>query len=293
MNILFPASLNSSREVSEFWQKEAAAAEAIGFEISIISESHFGSPISIYNHKSPYLYRGWILKPQDYAEMDGLVNSKLQNSFENYMWSYNFPEWYGVLADFTPSSLIIPADEIRNSGLVLLAEQIANMLGDKSVMIKDYLKSRKHEWYEACFIRDASDEKELVRVMTNFFNLQGRDFYGGLIFRDFIDLKKVGFHPKSKMPLPLEFRTFFLNGKPIFTTPYWSNDAQYPEDFLYPPEEWLSDIGKLLKSPFVALDIAQGEDGRWWVIEVNDGGSAGLPDHVNLEEFYQILKNNL
>ena len=60
-----------------------------------------------------------------------------------------------------------------------------------------------------------------------------------------------------------------------------------------PSQEWLEAVGKNLKSPFVALDIAQGENGKWWVIEVNDGGCCGYPDNVDKEEFYQILMKNL
>lgn len=80
MNILFPSNLGSPKEVSSFWQKEADAAKTVGFEISILSESHFGSPISIFNKSSSYLYRGWIMKPSDYAEVDELVTIELYNS---------------------------------------------------------------------------------------------------------------------------------------------------------------------------------------------------------------------
>jgi hypothetical protein len=128
--------------------------------------------------------------------------------------------------------------------------------------------------------------------MTNFFNLQGRDFFGGLVFREFLQLKKLGTHPKSGMPLPVEFRTFFLHQKPILTTPYWDNDILYPEVVEAPPTAWLESIGEKMLSPFVALDIAQDENDNWWVIEVNDGGSAGYPDSVNSKEFYQTLYQN-
>jgi len=288
MNILFPSNLGSPHQVDSFWQKEADAAKAVGFDISILSESHFGSPMSIVNKQSSSLYRGWIVKPTIYQEMNEL-GAGLFNSHKDYMWSYNFPEWYAELKEETPYSVIVPADEIVGSGLASVAEKVAKEFGSKSILIKDYLKSRKHEWYDACFIRDASDQEESLRVMGNFFKLQGRDFYGGLVCRDFLSLKKIGFHPKSRMPLPIEFRTFFMNGVPCFTTPYWSNDATYPDGVEYPPMVWLIELGKRNKSPFVALDIVQAEDDRWWVIEVNDGGSAGLPDHVSLEEFYSIL----
>lgn len=297
MNIIFPCKPGSTHEEDSCWSKELIAAEEAGFSISLLSDAAWGDPLTIrpmtsFSKEDSFLYRGWILKPQSYKELTEIKLSFI-NNYDNYMWSYHFPHWYNELKDFTPASLIIEADEISSSGLESIAKKVSNQIGNKSVMIKDYLKSRKHEWYDACFIRDASDEEELVRVMSNFFNLQGRDFYGGLVFRDFLNLKRIGVHSKSRMPLPIEFRTFFVKGLPITTIPYWSNDVEYPENVEFPPAEWLATIGQLIKSPFVALDIAQDEDNKWWVIEVNDGGSAGLPDHTNLEEFYKLLSDNI
>lgn len=94
------------------------------------------------------------------------------------------------------------------------------------------------------------------------------------------------------MPLPLEYRVFFVNQKPIFCIPYW-NDGTVYTDNSSPPNEWLEDISKRIHSPFVALDIAQDINNKWWIIEVNDGGSAGLPDHVDSQHFYNILYNSL
>jgi len=297
MNILFPSQPGKPYDVSDFWFKEFEAVDKLGSCISLVSESWFDEammirPLSSFSMGDKFLYRGWIMKPQTYKELCSMT-IKLFNSYEDYMWSYNFPEWYAELKEYTPYSMIIPADDIVNLGLEVIAEKVAEEFKDKSIVIKDYLKSRKHEWYDACFIRDASDKTESLRVMGNFFKLQGRDFYGGLVCRDFLSLKKIGFHPKSRMPLPVEFRTFFVKGEPIFTTPYWSNDAVYPENAESPPMDWLTEVGKKIKSPFVALDIVQAENDKWWIIEVNDGGSAGLPDHVNLEEFYSIVMKHL
>lgn len=295
MNIIFPAQPGSHSVIDPFWEKEYNAAAENGLNISLLGGSHFGAELGIHNasKEDKSIYRGWIIKPQTYLEMSTL-NVDLLNSYEDYMWSHDFPKWYAELSNKeTPNSFVFLAEEIQELGLEKIATLVSNRVGCRSLMIKDFLKSRKHEWFDACFIRDASDEDELVRIMSNFFKLQGRDFYGGLVFRDFLNLKKIGFHPKSRMPLPLEFRTFFINQKPFFTTPYWTNDAKYPEEIEYPPTYWLNRIGAKIKSPFVALDIAQGEDDKWWVIEVNDGGSAGLPDHVDLKDFYYSVKCSL
>lgn len=295
INIIFPAYPGDNKKIDPFWEKEAEAAKAVGFGISLLAGSHFGPGLSIhsFNDHDRALYRGWIIKKNTYEEMTTL-EPNLLNSYNDYLWSLDFPKWYN---DFpsgeTPNSFYYISDEIISLGLPEIAEQVADKVGHKSLMIKDWLKSRKHEWFDACFIRDAADIEESLRIMNNFFKLQGRDFYGGLVFRDFLSLKMAGIHPKSNMPVPVEFRTFFLNKKPFFTCPYWTNDITYPENIETPSQEWLGMIGSHIKSPFVALDIAQEETGKWTAIECNDGGSSGLPDHVDMKGFYQILFNGL
>jgi hypothetical protein len=289
-NLIFPA-LPGSRKVAPFWEKEAEAAKTAGFGISIVSDPN-DAELSMTNRGNPSLYRGWIVRPPYYQAMGQLAS--LLTSYDDYLWSFEFPRWYQVFTNHeTPNSFTYSGEDIQKLGLQGIAEQVSQRVGSQPLLIKDWLKSRKHEWFDACFIKDASDVAETVRVMSNFFTLQGRDFYGGLVFREFLSLKKLGVHPKSGMPLPIEFRTFFLHQQPMITTMYWDNDVPYPTDVESPPQDWLQDIGKKMVSPFVALDIAQSEDGKWWVIEVNDGGTAGYPDRIDHQEFYGLLHKGM
>lgn len=297
MNIIFPA-LVGTTTIDPFWEEQANAAKKAGFNISIAKDQNDRGDFKIYKSSlyESYLYRGWIVKLPYYKEMNDYVEclqGNLFNNIEKYSWSFNFPDWYKELNGETPESIIYTADQIVELGMTKIAEEVAVRVGNKSLILKDYLKSRKHEWFDACFIKDASDVNDVIRVMTNFFNLQGKDFYGGLVFREFLQLKKLGIHPKSGMPLPVEFRTFFVKQNTMITSMYWNNDIPYPNDVEQPPKDWLESIGKKMKSPFVALDIAQSEDGKWWVIEVNDGGTAGYPDNLINDHFYDLLYQNL
>jgi ATP-grasp domain, R2K clade family 3 len=291
INIIYP-SLPGTKTVDPFWEKESQAAEAAGFGISTVTDQNERGPLVVRNQADSYLYRGWLVKPDYYQELSTIA-CPIVTSYEDYMWTRNFPDWYKAIAPETPNSLIITGDEVVSLGLTGIADQVDEIICEESLILKDYLKSRKHEWYDACFIKDSSDKADVIRVMTNFFNLQGRDFYGGLVFRRFLELKKLGVHPKSGMPLPIEFRTFFLNQRPLVTSMYWNNDIAYPENVEQPPQDWLEEIGKKMKSPFVALDIAQDVDDQWWVIEVNDGGTAGYPDNLDSNEFYSLLYKGL
>jgi hypothetical protein len=228
--------------------------------------------------------------------MSNLVNNQMLTDKKSYLWAYDLNKWYfsfvSLQEELTPWTTYFSKLNIEKYGLEHIANLIKETFGNESVFVKDFLKSRKHEWYDACFIRNASDTSETIRIVNNLINLQGEDYHGGLVFRRYLDLKKIGVHAKSKMPLSLEYRVFFINQRPMFCTPYWNDGAVYPDNSS-PPDEWLNDIGKCIHSPFVALDIAQDVNNKWWVIEVNDGGSAGLPDHVNIQHFYNTLHNSL
>lgn len=285
-NIIFPALPGG--QPSSTWEKEATAAKEAGFGISLVSDPNEPGDIRVSNQTSKHIYRGWIVSPSYYQELGKLVPNLL-TSYDNYMWAYNFPEWYAALTNETPKSIIFPAEDVRRLGLDGIAKDMSNRFSGKSFIIKDYHRTCKYEWFDACFVRDVSDTADVIRVMGNFFLLRGRDFYGGLVFREFLSLKKLGTHPKVKMPLPIEFRTFFLHQKPINTFLYWEMDVPYPKDVVSPPQDWLEAMGKKMVSPFVACDIAQSDDDKWWIIEVNDGGSAGYPEHLDAKPFYNAM----
>ena len=304
MNVIFPA-YPTTHKIAPFWEQESLAAKAAGFDISVVSDQNDSGPLTLTkNEGQSSLYRGWIVKPRYYQELAQVIHQNnmksllgghqwsLLTSPEDYQWSYDFPQWYAEMKDYTPASLLYTAEEVRTLGLEKIAEQLREKLGTRPLILKDWLKSRKDKWADACFIKDASDTVESHRIMTNFFFLQGREFYGGLVFRDFLSLKVLGTH-KLGMPLPVEYRTFFLRQKPMMTFKYWQHDIDYPESVEAPPQAWLEEIGQKMKSPFVALDLALGSDGKWWVIEVNDGGTAGFSEHVDAQEFYRLLYQGL
>lgn len=296
--IIFPSHFDNINKPDLSWEKEVESAGKSGFHISFLYEGMFGDTPKIGNLSNDvmYLYRGWIVKPQRYQQMSDLVSNQILTDNTSYLWSYDLNRWYfsflSLPEELTPWTTYFSKLNIEKYGLEHIANIIKETFGNESVFVKDFLKSRKHEWYDACFIRNALDTSETIRIVNNLISLQGEDYHGGLVFRRYLDLKKIGVHPKSKMPLPLEYRVFFINQKPIFCAPYWNDGAIYPDNSC-PPNEWLLDIGKRIRSPFVALDIAQDINNKWWVIEVNDGGSAGLPDHVGTQQFYNILYNSI
>jgi hypothetical protein len=167
---------------------------------------------------------------------------------------------------------------------------LLRLFGDRPVIVKDYVKSRKHEWAEACYIPSASDEAAVERVVGKFLALQGDDLNEGLVFREFVEFEPLTTHSKSGMPLSMEFRIFFLDGEPIATTRYWE-EGDY--DGLAPPVEEFMQIAASVGSRFFTMDVAKKRDGEWIVVELGDAQVAELPDAADVEVFFATLRDRL
>jgi hypothetical protein len=293
-NIIFPAYPHLPRKLNPYFEAEMSAAQSAGFGISIVSDENTPGAVNLTNRTADdYIYRGWLVKPAYYQEMANLAGKPLLNSYQDYMSSYELPNWYHhFTVEDTPESFYIEAEEIVKVGIEGVAHQVKNYFDSEApLMMKDYLKSLKYEWYDACLIKDGSDLKEIMRITTNFFELRGRDFVGGLVYRKLLDLKRAGIHPKTRTPVPIEFRTFFLHQKPMVTISIWEKEVgiDYQTEGVPPSQDFLESVGRKIISPFVAVDIAKAKDDKFWVIEVNDGGAAGLPEHMDVKDFYARL----
>jgi hypothetical protein len=294
MRILFP-SRPGERQIDPGFEEEALAAEAAGFQLSFVDiELNLGGDVVLRKMtEDPVLYRGWILKEVDYGRLAEAVAgqaSRLVVPAADYHFAQDFPTWYQALPEGrTPKSVWF-----RQEGLAQSRPLIPRWLSDEfregGLILKDFLKSRKHEWYDACFIRDLTDEVEVRRVMDNFVERQTADgsFVGGLVFREFVPLKQIGIHTKSRMPLVNEWRAFFWFGQLLYLAPYWSEGADYDRVAKPSPQD-VERLGKGLGSKFYALDVAELEDGSWIVVELNDGGTAGVPEGGDYATFYAAL----
>ncbi len=235
------------------------------------------------------IYRGWMLKPQTYARLwialaeKGLV---LINPPTAYIHCHYLPESYHLIEGLTPRSAWI------KTGLDVSIEEVMRVLqqfGDKAVIIKDFVKSRKHEWNEACYIPCASDRQAVERVVTRFLHLQGEDLNEGLVFREFIEFEPLASHSKSGMPLIKEFRLFVLDGQTIFLTPYWEEGDYGSDQQAFPPIDIFSSMVQTIHSRFFTIDVARKRDGTWNIVELGDGQVAGLPARADAEVFYRAL----
>jgi hypothetical protein len=99
-----------------------------------------------------------------------------------------------------------------------------------------------------------------------------------------MNLKQIGFHEKSGMPVSEEYRVFILAGRILIMGHYWMENAK--TDLSETEISWIEGIAQKVKSNFVTVDIARKEDGTLIIMEFGDGQVSGL-QQIDVKEFYQ------
>ena len=291
--ILFPASPINPRLIDDAWAPEAEAAAAEGFTVGRVDlEAILGGEIRVRGlpEIGPDLYRGWLMTPPRYEALHEHLGGRLVTPPAAYQTAYHLPEWLSLFQEGdTPRTLVIPGEvfDLKDVAAKVL-KQWLELPGPRPVILKDYLKSAKHRWFDACFIPDCRNLEDTMRVTKNFIDTQGDNLTGGLCFREFVECKPLGVHPRTQQPLVNEWRAFLRFGEVFSLRPYWGGQDYGPVSV--PDAGIIEAMSKgLSKLPFVALDFAEKLDGGWVIFEVNDGGSAGIPDGLALPDFYQKL----
>lgn len=232
------------------------------------------------------VYRGWMLKPEAYRRLFAALlrrGVRLINDPEAYVHAHHLPASYSVIEGETPRSVWMPVAGSVDFDAVM---DLLGPFGDAPVLLKDYVKSQKHAWKEACFIPRASDRVAVERVVRRFLELQDEDLNVGLVFRAFADLAPAGAHPKSGMPLAREHRLFFLDGALVAAFRYW-DEASYAAPDL--PMDRLSALAARVRSRFFTMDVAELREGGTTVIELGDAQVSGLPEHADRVMFHREI----
>lgn len=192
----------------------------------------------------------------------------LVNSPQQYEHGHYLPRSYPLIDEHSPRTVWSESTELPD----------LESFGARAVVLKDFVKSEKHAWLDACFIPDASDRSNVTRVVGNFLALRGAELNGGLVFREFVALEQVGVHPKSGMPLGRELRQFFFDGRPVLRFNYWDEVAYAFDDAL---PSWVGEVASRIQSRFFSMDLARTAVGEWLIVELGDGQVSGLPDAID------------
>jgi hypothetical protein len=246
MHFLYPADMLKPRLPDELFREEANAMQAAGHLVSLVDMETFA--VSLKTAETPagqaskVVYRGWMLKPAEFQRLLESVEqqgAKACTSREQYLATHYLPNWYPLLADLTPKTVIL--DPMVD--LVPILKQ----LGWERFFIKDYVKSLKTAGGSVI-----DQPEEIGRVMTEMKKYRG-EIEGGLCVRRYEE-----FEPNS------EIRFFVLGG------------VCYGSDMHSAIPPLVQECARRLSSPFFSVDVATRTDGRERIVEVGDGQVSDL-----------------
>ncbi|MFJ3792119.1 ATP-grasp domain-containing protein [Kitasatospora sp. NPDC090091] len=267
----------------------------------------------------PVWYRGWMIPSADYAAFARALadrGANLLTSAPAYASAHELPGWYDVFEGATPPSVWIPlAPTAGRPGPEQLAAAVARLGGHGPAIVKDYVKSRKDEWDEACYIPELADPAAVGRVVARFVDLQGDFLAGGVVLRRFEEFARTdgtavdgANGPRDGEPAggttearasdgngaggngadgngaggngrAVEARVWWLDGEPVLVGPH--PDA--PEQSAEPDLTEVRPLVRALGCRFVTTDLASRADGSGWrVVEVGDGQVSGLPRGIDV-----------
>ncbi|NQX91944.1 MAG: ATP-grasp domain-containing protein [Flavobacteriales bacterium] len=291
MRIIYCDSVFDRKRVDPDYASEKSSATKNGFETSLMSfelleEGQVEDCLKMVeeSHKLiPAIYRGWMLTPSLYTSLyEGLLKKNIQliNSPTQYQHTHYLPDSYHLVEHHTPKSFW--TEHLSNESLTSLL----NRFGGDPVIVKDFVKSEKHHWTEACYIPNSSEVEEGLKIIKRFIELRGDYLNQGIVLRKFVELQHLTNHSESGMPLTKEFRMFFLEKKLHSIYQYW-DEGEYGDSS--PETEVFEKIAQSIQSNFFTMDVAQKVDGTWIIMELGDAQVSGLPENANIEVFYQKL----
>jgi hypothetical protein len=282
--VLFCADPLNPRRVDDHFAAQADAVRAGGGTVGLIDHDALtrgdaeAAVRRVPRDLGPAWYRGWMIAADRYGDLASALAAKgggLVVPPENYRRAHELPGWYGTFASLTPRSVWMASPSGVVPPATRLAELVAPLLDaplnapDRtrhSGVVKDFVKSRKHEWHEACFVPSLDRADELHAVVARMVELQEDSLAGGIVVRAFEDFDPDG-----------EARVWWVDGEPVLVTPH----PDTPDLSREPDLDGVGPLVRALGCRFVTTDLARRVDGTWRVVEVGDGQVSDLPGTVD------------
>lgn len=239
MHLLYPCDPFDKKKPDEAYEEEFSAAQSAGLTCFLFSSEDFElgefKPRPANALEGEILYRGWMLTPTRYAQLQEAIESKgatVVVTAEHYRRCHYLPEWYDQCKDVTPSTIVLSKDDDFSSALATT--------GWSAYFVKDFVKSLTTS--RGSVARSAVEVREVVDLIERY---RGQ-LEGGVCIRELEDLL-----PET------EERYFVFRGK------------AFARDGIVP--ELVKDIARRIESPFFSVDIVLNREGMPRLIELGDG----------------------
>lgn len=278
MVVLFPSSyLNKHIADNEFCDEYNAAQEAeietLLFDQELWDKHGELELLGEKNATGCVVYRGWMMKPEQYKQFFDLCNSNelhLINSPAEYNNCHLFKNGYSYVKDDAPKTLFFESVEDAVQNLDTINSKMT------CFMVKDYVKSVKGTDFPKYF--EKPNRKFFEEWMVRFLKYRGNLLTGGIQIKEYLDLKMYD-------DCPNEYRVFYSNNIPITISRNSNQPAFTTELPISIVEKY-----KNLPSKLYTVDFIECSDGSFKVIETGDGGVSGLSPDQNYYSFYRKLK---
>ena len=187
----------------------------------------------------------------------------LIHSPSDHLLCSELPHWYPLISDLTPRSIWF--DEMPD------IEQIVQEF-EWPIFIKGSRQTSKHQ--KSLSIIESLEA--FAHVREQYAN-DPILHWQGVVCREYVELRSIPGGDDNTIPPSFEFRTFWWKGELVGAGHYWFEGERYvwtsqeQRDALEIAEE----VARRVKVPFLVVDVAQRVDGKWIVIECNDGQECG------------------
>ncbi len=289
MKLLFPCHPLKSRLPDPDYEFEVDAARRAGFTCefynleTLRSGDATGACANLDNADATnhdILHRGWMMSELLYTQLHSELARKGYNLIvtpEQYAEAHYLPNAYPHIAKETAESVWIEGKDIETAWATY------QRLSDTPVLVKDFVKSAKHRWNEACFVPAKTSRERFDQIIHAFVQARGNEFNKGIVFRRYHELVTLQ-HDIRGQPVHEEYRMFFWKHDLLAATPALRGEGPFSEK-----AKW-AEIARRFRSPFISMDVARQTDGSFLVVEVGDGGVSGLPPSIDADTFYRELR---
>jgi hypothetical protein len=245
MRFIYPQSILNPRLADEVFQEEANTLSKAGYAVSLIDSERFltaPAQLNSVDSEEMIIYRGWMLSPVEYENFVLSVRNAgglPLTSTASYLATHYLPNWYHLISDLTPETVILSLDSDWTEEL--------RQLGWSDFFVKDYVKSLKTSVGSLI-----TSPEEIQSVVTEMKKYRGT-IEGGLCIRRVENFLKE-----------TEQRYFILDSKP-----YASDSTTKIPDIVF-------ECAKRIDSKFFSVDVIHRADEQLRIVEVGDGQVSDL-----------------